>query len=325
MLNKDKNSIFIETTMSEQQCLLPVIIGPTATGKTRLAALVAAELNAEILCADSRQVYRDMNLGTGKDYDDYIVDGQSVPYHLMDIVDAGEKFNLFKFYDAFQNAYKDIVNRGKQPMVCGGTGMYVESIIKNYNMHMVPEDAEFRAACELREFDDLVAELKTYKTLHNTTDIDSKKRVIRALEIARYEIDHAAEFTSNECSYNPYVIGVSVSREVRRERIAKRFHARLQEGMTSEVEQLLASGVPAETLIYYGLEYKFLTLYVTGKITKQEMEEQLLTAICQFAKRQMTWFRGMERRGIEIHWVDGELPMEDRKEAVLSLLHAQGL
>ncbi|MCQ2607239.1 MAG: tRNA (adenosine(37)-N6)-dimethylallyltransferase MiaA [Bacteroidales bacterium] len=311
--------------MSEEQCLLPVIIGPTATGKTRLAALVAAELDAEILCADSRQVYRNMNLGTGKDYDDYIVGDMHVPYHLMDIVDAGEKFNLFKFYDAFQHAYKDIVSRGKQPMVCGGTGMYVESIIKNYNMHMVPEDADFRAACELRDFDDLVEELKTYKTLHNTTDIDSKKRVIRALEIARYECEHAAEFTKNDCSYIPFTIGVSVSREVRRERIAKRFRARLQEGMTAEVEQLLANGVPAETLIYYGLEYKFLTLYVTGKISKQEMEDQLLTAICQFAKRQMTWFRGMERRGIEIHWVDGELPMEERKSAVLALLHEQGL
>ncbi|MCQ2606110.1 MAG: tRNA (adenosine(37)-N6)-dimethylallyltransferase MiaA [Bacteroidales bacterium] len=310
--------------MSEELRILPIIIGPTATGKTRLAALAAAEINAEIICADSRQVYRDMNLGTGKDYDDYIVEGKQVPYHLMDIVDAGEKFNLFKFYDAFQHSYADIVSRGKNPMVCGGTGMYVESIVKNYNMHMVPEDSEFRAACELRDFDELVEELKTYKTLHNTTDIDSKKRVIRALEIARYEQEHAAEFKKNECSYSPLTIGVSVSRDVRRERIAKRFTKRLQEGMTGEVELLLKNGVPAETLIYYGLEYKFLTLYVTGKISKSEMEELLLTAICQFAKRQMTWFRGMERRGIEIHWIDGELPMDDRKEAVLSLLRKYG-
>ncbi len=299
---------------------LPIIIGPRATGKTRLAALVAAEINAEILCADSRQVYRNMNLGTGKDYDDYIVNGQQIPYHLMDIVDAGEKFNLFKFYDAFQVAYDDIVKRGKNPLVCGGTGMYVESIVKNYNMHTVPEDAEFRAACELRDFEDLKAELMTYKTLHNNTDLDSKKRLIRALEISRYETTNATEMQQKPCDYVSLTIGVMVSREVRRERIALRFKKRLVEGMTDEVEQLLQSGVPAETLIYYGLEYKFLTLYVTGQISKQEMEEQLLTAICQFAKRQMTWFRGMERRGIKIHWIDGELPMEERKETVMNVL-----
>lgn len=306
--------------MSQNLRTLPIIIGPTATGKTRLAALVAAEINAEILCADSRQVYRNMNLGTGKDYDDYIVNGKLIPYHLMDIVDAGEKFNLFKFYDAFQVAYADIVQRGKNPLVCGGTGMYVESIIKNYNMHPVPEDTEFRAACELRDFEDLKAELMTYKTLHNTTDLDSKKRLIRALEISRYEASHVVEMQQNSCDYQPLTIGVMVSREVRRERITSRFKKRLAEGMTDEVEQLLKRGVPAETLIYYGLEYKFLTLYVTGKISKQEMEEQLLTAICQFAKRQMTWFRGMERRGVNIHWIDGELPMEERKEAVLNVL-----
>lgn len=306
--------------MSQNLRTLPIIIGPTATGKTRLAALVAAEIDAEILCADSRQVYRNMNLGTGKDYDDYVVNGKRIPYHLMDIVDAGEKFNLFKFYDAFQVAYADIVQRGKNPLVCGGTGMYVESIIKNYNMHQVPEDAEFRATCELRDFEDLKAELMTYKTLHNTTDLDSKKRLIRALEISRYEASHVVEMQQHSCDYQPLTIGVMVSREVRRERIALRFKKRLTEGMTDEVEQLLKSGVSAETLIYYGLEYKFLTLYVTGKISKQEMEEQLLTAICQFAKRQMTWFRGMERRGVNIHWIDGELPMEERKEAVLKVL-----
>ena len=306
--------------MSQNLRTLPIIIGPTATGKTRLAALVAAEINAEILCADSRQVYRKMNLGTGKDYDDYIVNGKLIPYHLMDIVDAGEKFNLFKFYDAFQVAYADIVQRGKNPLVCGGTGMYVESIIKNYNMRPVPEDAEFRAACELRDFEDLKAELMTYKTLHNTPDLDSKKRLIRALEISRYEASHVVETQEKPCEYQPLTIGVMVSRDVRRERITLRFKKRLADGMTDEVEQLLKSGVPAETLIYYGLEYKFLTLYVTGKISKQEMEEQLLTAICQFAKRQMTWFRGMERRGVNIHWIDGKLPMEERKEAVLNVL-----
>ena len=300
--------------------ILPIIIGPTATGKTRLAALVAADINAEVICADSRQVYRDMNLGTGKDYDDYIVNGQKIPYHLMDIVDAGEKFNLFKFFEAFQQSYKDIVDRGKQPLVCGGTGMYVESIIKNYNMHPVPEDSEFRKSCESRTFEDLTEELKTYKTLHNTTDLDTKKRLVRALEIARYERLHPVECKQSACLYAPLTIGVSVSREVRRERIERRFKERLASGMTDEVEVLLAKGVPAETLIYYGLEYKYLTLYVTGKITRNEMEEQLLTAIFQFAKRQMTWFRGMERRGINIHWIDGELPMDERKQAVEEII-----
>lgn len=300
--------------------ILPIIIGPTATGKTRLAALVAADINAEVICADSRQVYRDMNLGTGKDYDDYIVNGRKIPYHLMDIVDAGEKFNLFKFFEAFQQSYKDIVDRGKQPLVCGGTGMYVESIIKNYNMHPVPEDSEFRKSCESRSFEDLTEELKTYKTLHNTTDLDTKKRLVRALEIARYERLHPVECKQSACLYVPLTIGVSVSREVRRERIERRFKERLASGMTDEVEALLAKGVPAETLIYYGLEYKYLTLYVTGKITRNEMEEQLLTAIFQFAKRQMTWFRGMERRGINIHWIDGELPMDERKQAVEEII-----
>ena len=300
--------------------ILPIIIGPTATGKTRLAALVAADINAEVICADSRQVYRDMNLGTGKDYDDYIVNGQKIPYHLMDIVDAGEKFNLFKFFEAFQQSYKDIVDRGKQPLVCGGTGMYVESIIKNYNMHPVPEDLEFRKSCESRSFEDLTEELKTYKTLHNTTDLDTKKRLVRALEIARCERLHPVECKQPACLYAPLTIGVSVSREVRRERIERRFKERLASGMTDEVEALLAKGVPAETLIYYGLEYKYLTLYVTGKITRNEMEEQLLTAIFQFAKRQMTWFRGMERRGINIHWIDGELPMDERKQAVEEII-----
>ncbi|MCR4800539.1 MAG: tRNA (adenosine(37)-N6)-dimethylallyltransferase MiaA [Bacteroidales bacterium] len=300
--------------------ILPIIIGPTATGKTRLAALVAADINAEVICADSRQVYRDMNLGTGKDYDDYIVNGRKIPYHLMDIVDAGEKFNLFKFFEAFQQSYKDIVDRGKQPLVCGGTGMYVESIIKNYNMHPVPEDLEFRKSCESRSFEDLTEELKNYKTLHNTTDLDTKKRLVRALEIARYERLHPVECKQSACLYVPLTIGVSVSREVRRERIERRFKERLASGMTDEVEALLAKGVLAETLIYYGLEYKYLTLYVTGKITRNEMEEQLLTAIFQFAKRQMTWFRGMERRGINIHWIDGELPMDERKQAVEEII-----
>lgn len=306
--------------MQDSKRILPVIIGPTATGKTRLAALVAARTNAEILGADSRQIYRDMNLGTGKDYEDYIVNGEQVPYHLIDIADAGEKYNLFMFLQAFKVAYDDIINRGKNPLVCGGTGMYVEAIIKNYTMHPVPEDEAFRQSCELRSFDDLAKELRSYKTLHNTTDLDTKKRLIRALEISRYESTHPVMQEDCMCQYDPFVIGVMVSREERRRRIQDRFEKRLSEGMTEEVEQLLQKGVSADTLLYYGLEYKYLTLYVTGKLSRQEMEDQLLTAIFQFAKRQMTWFRGMERRGIHIHWIDGEVPMEDRVSAVLDLL-----
>ncbi len=316
---------------------LPIIIGPTASQKTRLAALVAHQLNGEIISADSRQVYRGMTIGTGKDLDDYIVDGTQIPYHLIDIRNAGEMYNVFEFQEDFLQAYKDITQRGKLPILCGGTGMYVEAIIKNYALHKVPEDAEFRKQCEEKSFDELVAELKSYKTLHNTSDIDSKKRLIRALEIARYEqnvtsapLSHrpVVERSRNDLStqrtlqapYTPIVIGIDVSRDVRRKRIEERFAKRLHEGMIDEVKTLLAQGVTEEQLLYYGLEYKYTMQLLSRKLTQQQFETELLTAIFQFAKRQMTWFRGMERRGIPIHWIDGEASMEKRVQAVIGII-----
>ncbi|MCL2327140.1 MAG: tRNA (adenosine(37)-N6)-dimethylallyltransferase MiaA [Bacteroidetes bacterium] len=302
---------------------LPIIIGPTASQKTRLAALVTHQLNGEIISADSRQVYRGMTIGTGKDLDDYIVRSVTIPYHLIDIRNAGEMYNVFEFQEDFLQAYNDITQRGKLPVLCGGTGMYVEAIVKNYAMHKVPEDAEFRKQCEEKSFEELVAELKSYKTLHNSTDIDSKKRLIRALEIARYEQNVASAPLSHrilQAPYTPIVIGIDVSRDVRRKRIEERFAKRLHEGMIDEVKTLMAQGVTEEQLLYYGLEYKYTTLLITGKITQQQFETELLTAIFQFAKRQMTWFRGMERRGIHIHWINGEAPMDERVRAVVEII-----
>lgn len=301
--------------------LLPIIIGPTASQKTRLAALVAHRLNGEIISADSRQVYRGMTIGTGKDYEDYMVRSSAIPYHLIDIRNAGDVYNVFEFQEDFLQAYNDITQRGKLPILCGGTGMYVEAIVKNYALHKVPEDTEFRKQCEEKSFDELVAELKSYKTLHNTSDIDSKKRLIRALEIARYEQDSTLlSHRRLQAPYTPVVIGIDVSRDVRRQRIEERFAKRLHQGMIDEVKTLLAQGVTEEQLLYYGLEYKYTTLLITGKITQQQFETELLTAIFQFAKRQMTWFRGMERRNIPIHWIDGEAAMDKRVEAVVEII-----
>lgn len=300
---------------------LPIIIGPTASGKTRLAALCAQQLHAEIISADSRQVYRGMDIGTGKDYDDYVVDSYAVPYHLIDIVDAGYAYNLYEYKRDFAAAFTTIVSRGAMPMVCGGTGLYVESVVKQYALPEVPHDEAFRLECEQRSFDELVAELSRYKEMHNKSDIDTKKRLIRALEIARYQQIHGVQKQELELPYTPIVIGVQVSRETRRERISKRLEMRLQQGMTHEVERLLAQGVTAEQLIYYGLEYKYITMYVTGRMSINQMIDELRTAICQFAKRQMTWFRGMERRGIPIHWIDGECDMNQRVEQVLGIIH----
>lgn len=300
---------------------LPIIIGPTASGKTRLAAFVANAIDAEIISADSRQVYRGMDLGTGKDYEDYIINNITIPYHLIDIVDAGYKYNLFEFQQDFKNAYLDIKQRQKQALVCGGTGLYVESIIKNYSLYEVPEDAEFRNACELRSFEELVHELEQYKTMHNKSDLDSKKRLIRALEIARFESRNEIRKTEPIFEFEPIVIGVDISRDVRRNRIETRLKNRITSGMIEEVEKLISQGVSPEVLIYYGLEYKYLTQFVTGIISRKQMEEELCIAIFQFAKRQMTWFRGMERRGIHIHWINGELEMEKRVEEVLLVLN----
>jgi tRNA dimethylallyltransferase len=279
------------------------ILGPTASGKTKYAVKLALETGGEIISADSRQVYRGMDIGTGKDIADYSADGISVPYHLIDIVNAGEKYNIFRYQRDFINAYKDIIARGKQPILCGGSGLYIEAATRGYALPEVPPDPQLRDELEKFTKEELSARLAYMKSLHNVSDLDSKKRVIRALEIAVFESKNPV-IREKPLVIKTKYIGISVSREERNARIDQRLKQRLQNGMIEEVERLIASGITPEDLIYYGLEYKFVTLYLTGKLTYVEMEFQLATAIHQFAKRQMTWFRGMERRGIHIEWVE---------------------
>ena len=275
------------------------VLGPTASGKTRYAVSLARQIgNAEILSADSRQVYRGMDIGTGKDLGEY----EEIPYHLMDIVDAGTKYNIFEYQRDFEAAYRDVVERGAVPILCGGSGLYVEAATCGYSLPEVPPDPELRAALEAKPTEELIAQLASLKHLHNTTDYDTRKRLIRALEIAIYESEHPVERT-HFLPKKTYFIGTLVDREERNRRIDSRLDARIREGMVDEIKGLLEH-VPAEDLIYYGLEYKFVTLYATGQLTLEEMREQLATAIHQFAKRQMTWFRGMERKGIRIHWTN---------------------
>lgn len=298
---------------------LITILGPTASGKTSLATRLALKLKGEIISADSRQVYRSMDIGTGKDLSDYIVDGVSIPYHLIDIVEPGYKYNLFEYQRDFLQAYNAIQQKGRQPILCGGTGLYIESILKGYKLVPVPENPSLRAELERYELPQLTEKLKTYKQLHNTTDVDTKKRAIRAIEIEEYYLEHEAEIPEFP-KINSLVIGVDIERELRREKISKRLRSRLDEGMVDEVKNILASGVSPDDLIYYGLEYKYLTNYVIGKMTYDDMVSELEIAIHQFAKRQMTWFRGMERRGFTIHWIDATLPMETKIQKILSFL-----
>ena len=304
------------------------VLGPTASGKTRYAVQLARQINdlikglepeagAEIISADSRQVYRGMDIGTGKDLDEY----EEIPYHLMDIVAAGTKYNIFEYQRDFEKAYKDIVNRGGIPILCGGSGLYIEAATCGYSLPEVPANPELRAELEKKSDEELIAQLASLKPLHNSTDYDTRKRLIRALEIAIYEAEHPVQRTSF-LPKNTYYIGTLVSRDVRNARIDARLDARLQEGMVEEIRSLIdgthpalcsydetgelipGKPIPAEDLIYYGLEYKFVTLYLTGELTYDQMRAQLSTAIHQFAKRQMTWFRGMERKGITIHWTE---------------------
>lgn len=298
---------------------LITILGPTASGKTSLATRLALKLKGEIISADSRQVYRSMDIGTGKDLSEYIVDGVSIPYHLIDIVEPGYKYNLFEYQRDFLQAYNAIQQKGRQPILCGGTGLYIESILKGYKLVPVPENPSLRAELDTYELPQLTEKLKTYKQLHNTTDVDTKKRAIRAIEIEEYYLEHEAEIPEFP-KINSLVIGVDIERELRREKISKRLRSRLDEGMVDEVKNILASGVSPDDLIYYGLEYKYLTNYVIGKMTYDDMVSELEIAIHQFAKRQMTWFRGMERRGFTIHWIDATLPMETKIQKILSFL-----
>lgn len=290
---------------------LITILGPTASGKTPFATALAAELNTEIISADSRQIYRGMDLGTGKDLADYTINGREIPYHLIDIVEPGYKYNVFEYQRDFLKAYETIKQKGCLPVLCGGTGMYLESVLKGYRLIPVPENPELRTRLADKSLETLTGILQQYKTLHNSTDVDTVKRAIRAIEIEEYYATHPIaerEFPQ----LNSLIIGVDIDRELRREKISQRLRQRLNEGMVDEVKQLLAQGIKAEDLIYYGLEYKYLTLYAIGKLTYEEMFAQLETAIHQFAKRQMTWFRGMERRGFTIHWVDATLPTEEK-------------
>lgn len=299
------------------------ILGPTASGKTRLATALAAEIGGEIISADSRQVYRGMDIGTGKDLDDYVVDGKKIPYHLIDICEPGTKYNLFQYQEAFFTAYKDIVYRGQTPLLCGGTGLYIEAVLKGYKLSPVPQNPALRESLEgktLEELTKMLEELKAKSgsTMHNTTDVDSAQRAIRAIEIESYNLEHPTP-RRDLPPISSLIIGVNIDREERRRKITQRLCQRLENGMIDEIKGLLDRGIPAEDLIYYGLEYKFVTEYVIGKTSYEEMFSKLVIAIHQFAKRQMTWFRGMERRGFTIHWIDAMLPMEEKLSEIKAI------
>lgn len=298
---------------------LLTIIGPTASGKTSLATALAYELDSEIISGDSRQVYCGMDIGTGKDLGDYVVNGKHIPYHLIDIVEPGYKYNVFEYQRDFLKAYEDIRRRGKLPILCGGTGMYVESVLKGYRLLPVPENPALRERLSGQSLEQLTVILATYKKLHNTTDVDTAKRAIRAIEIEEYYKQvpvQEREFPHLQS----LIIGVSIDRELRRQKISERLRQRLDAGMVDEVKDLLERGIAPEDLIYYGLEYKYLTLYIIGQMSYDEMVHGLKIAIHQFAKRQMTWFRGMERRGFHIHWIDACLPLADKLEQIKALL-----
>lgn len=303
------------------------ILGPTASGKTTLAAHLAAKTGAEIISADSRQVYRSMDIGTGKDLADYVVDGKKIPYHLIDICEPGTKYNLFRYQEDFLNAYEDIRNRGVEPILCGGTGLYIEAVLKGYSLSPVPQNAELRerlAGKSLEELTTMLVELKkkTGSTMHNRSDVDTAQRAIRAIEIEEHNLNNP--MPERECPpIDSLIIGVDIDRDERRRKITNRLKARLEDGMVEEIQGLLRRGIPAEDLIYYGLEYKFVTEYVTGKLTYDEMFRQLEIAIHQFAKRQMTWFRGMERRGFHIRWLDASKPIDDKVMAIMELTDKQ--
>ena len=294
---------------------LITILGPTACGKTSLAAALAACLNTEIISADSRQVYRRMDIGTGKDLSDYNVDGKQIPYHLIDICEPGTKYNVFQYQHDFFNVFNKLKEAGIVPILCGGTGMYIEAVLKGYKLLDVPQNPELRESLKGKSLGKLEKILSAYKTLHNKTDIDSAQRAIRAIEIEEYYKKEAPESSEFE-PINSLIIGLDIDREPRREKISRRLHSRLEEGMIDEVRELIDSGITPEDLIYYGLEYKYITQYIIGELTYEEMTKQLEIAIHQFAKRQMTWFRGMERRGFTIHWIDASIPMEEKIEKV---------
>lgn len=300
------------------------ILGPTASGKTSVAAALALRTGGEIISADSRQVYRRMDIGTGKDLADYTIGDVHIPYHLIDIAEPGTKYNLFQYQQDFHTAYNDIRSRGKLPILCGGTGLYIEAVLGGYSLSPVPQNQKLRESLEGKSLDQLTQMLvqlkqKNGSNMHNRTDVDTAQRAIRAIEIETYNLEHPTPERQMP-PVDSLVIGINIDRELRREKITRRLKARLEEGMCDEIRSLIDGGVNPDDLIYYGLEYKFVTEYVVGKTSYEEMFRQLEIAIHQFAKRQMTWFRGMERRGYTIHWIDAAQSMDEKVEAIMSLM-----
>ncbi|MBN2765174.1 MAG: tRNA (adenosine(37)-N6)-dimethylallyltransferase MiaA [Paludibacteraceae bacterium] len=301
-----------------QKYQLLTITGPTASGKTALAVKLAERLDTHIISADSRQVYRGMDIGTGKDLSEYQINNKIIPYHLIDICEAGEKYNLYEFQHDFFETYEEIIQTGKTPILCGGTGLYIEAVLKGYRLLRVPENPQLRAALANKTLEELKQQLVSLVSLHNNSDTDSVKRAIRAIEIAEFTKYKPADYKEFD-PINSLIVVVDIERELRRQKITERLKKRLDEGMIAEVEKLLGNGIQPDDLIYYGLEYKFLTLYVTGQIAYNEMFTQLETAIHQFAKRQMTWFRGMDRRGFKLHWVDAAESDDNKIDFILNL------
>lgn len=295
---------------------LIIVLGPTASGKTAFAAQLAAHLDTEIISADSRQVYRQMDLGTGKDYADYVVDGKTVPAHLIDIMEAGTKYNVYRYQQDFLRVFAALREAGKIPVVCGGTGMYIEAVTKGYKLLQVPVNETLREELNQKTTAELVLLFESLATPHNVSDTSQRKRLIRAIEIATYYKQYEADNVDFP-AIHPLFIGVRFDRQSQRRRITQRLHQRLNDGMLSEVQRLLDSGIPPEDLIFYGLEYKFMTLHLTGQLSYNTMVQKLNTAIHQFAKRQMTWFRKMERSGTKIHWLDGYMPPEEKMQHAL--------
>ncbi len=303
---------------------LLVIIGPTASGKTSFATQLAKKLNGEIISGDSRQVYRRMDIGTGKDYDDYLIDGELIPAHLIDIKEPGYKYNVYEFQNDFFKIYNEIQLRKKTAIFCGGTGLYIEAVLKGYKLIHVPSNYQLRESLKEKSLEELETILSQFRKLHNSTDTDTVKRAIRAIEIETYYQTHP-EINVSLPEMRPLIIGIDIERDRRRERITKRLKQRIEDGMIGEVQDLLNEGIPPEDLIYYGLEYKYITQHLIGELSYDEMINQLNIAIHQFAKRQMTWFRGMERRGVKIHWIKESNPREKNVKEVIELFHKQSI
>jgi len=307
--------------MDKPKTGLVTVLGHTAAGKTRFAACLAHRLGGEIISADSRQVYRGMDLGTGKDYDDYLVQGERVPFHLVDIAEAGEEYNVYRFRQEFAEAYRHIRERGKVAVLCGGTGLYLESVLRNYHLVGVPSNKELRGQLEKKSMEELKRILERYGPLHNVTDTGNRERLTRSIEIAVHRHDHTQD-REDPLPFNSLVLGIRFDRESRRRRITRRLEERLSRGLVEEVSGLLKRGIAPEKMEYYGLEYRFVTRYILEEITYEEMFRKLNTAIHQYAKRQMTYFRGMEKRGTVIHWLEGDLPIEEKIERAMALYAA---